>query len=575
VASRHGGKQHFGVNFPINPGDTLAIKLREKFRPHPFVAVLFFLALFSAIFFALEGRIADGVFIIGSFLPLIFALLFGLKWGLVYAIIHTGVGMGFAEIAGFSLARLRSHGIPSTLVMVFFTGAMGRIKDLTTSLRHELKERERTELELQKHKAQLESMVEERTADLVKSHDRLMQEMAERGKAERQNRDLAASLKRAEKMEAIGILAGSVAHDLNNTLGSIIGYPELLLLDLPENSPMRESLMAIRESGQRAAAIVQDLLTMARRGVTVAQVLDLNKVVADLMRSPELVTLRARRPEVRIVTELSPGLLHVHGSAVHMTRAVLNLVLNGMEAIEGQGRVELSTTNQYIDAPSRRYEVMTEGEYVALTVQDTGKGIAREDLDRIFEPFFTRKVMGRSGTGLGMAIVWGTVKDHNGFIDVRSEPGKGTTFTLFIPATREELQAEPAKLNTEDWLGHGESLLVVDDVPLQRDLCVAMLTKLGYVVAAVASGEEAVEFVRCRPVDLLILDMIMEPGIDGLETYKRIIAANPGQKAIIASGFSESQQVKAAQQLGAGAYIRKPYALDKLAAIVKGALHPS
>jgi two-component system cell cycle sensor histidine kinase/response regulator CckA len=293
-----------------------------------------------------------------------------------------------------------------------------------------------------------------------------------------------------------------------------------------------------------------------------------------LMRSPELSTLRARRPEVRIVTELSPGLLHVHGSVVHLTRAIMNLVLNGMEAIESQGQVALSTTNLYIDTPLRRYEVLAEGEYVALTVEDTGKGIACEDLDRIFEPFFTRKVMGRSGTGLGMAIVWGTVKDHNGFIDVRSEPGKGTTFTIFIPATREELQAEQAKLNTEDCLGRGESLLVVDDVAMQRDLCVAMLNRLGYVVAAVSSGEEAVESVRRRPVDLLILDMIMEPGIDGLETYKRIIATSPGQKAIIASGFSESQHVKEAQQLGAGAYIRKPYTFEKLAAIVKGALHP-
>ena len=556
----------------VNLGDTHIIKIHQNFRLNPFVAVLGFFGLFSALFFALESRIGDGVMIIGNLLPLIFALLYGMKWGLSYAFIHSVLGVGLAAMAGAGLGRLRSHGIPSIVVTVFFSGAIGRIKDLTTSLRHELKERERTELELQKHEALLESLVEERTADLVKSHDRLTQEMAERGKAEMQNRELAASLKRAEKMEAIGILAGSVAHDLNNTLGSIIGYPELLLLDLPEDSPMRESLMAIQESGQRAAAIVQDLLTMARRGVTSAQVLDLNKVVADLIRAPELLTVTAQKPEVRIVTQLSPGLFHVRGSAVHLTRAILNLVLNAIEAIEGQGQVTISTAHQYIDKPLRRYEVLAEGEYVALTVADTGKGIAREDLDRIFEPFFTRKVMGRSGTGLGMAIVWGTVKDHNGFIDVRSELGKGTSFTLFIPATREGLQAEPAKVNAEDYLGHGESLLVVDDVAMQRDLCVAMLKKLGYSVASVASGEEAVDFVRGNPVDLLILDMIMEPGIDGLETYKRIIAIRPGQKAIIASGFSESQQVKEAQHLGAGAYIRKPYSLEKLAAIVNAAL---
>ena len=542
-------------------------------RSHPFVAALCFLVIFSAFFFALHGRLADGVFIIGNLLPLTFGALFGMRWGIRYALLHGVEALVLGSIVGIGFDRFVSNGIPAIIVTVILSGAIGRIRDLTTSLRQELKERLRYEGELQQHKAHLESLIEERTAELVKSNDRLRQEIAERERAETEKRDLAASLKRAEKMEAIGVLAGSVAHDLNNILSSLIGYPDLMLLDLPEDSPMREALVAIRESGLRAAAVVQDLLIMARRSITATQVLDLNEVVSGVMRSAEFLGLRARHRSVRVATALNPAALNIQGSAAHLARAILNLVLNAMEAIENGGQVTISTTNVYIDTPSGSYEVMVEGEYVALAVADTGKGISREDLDRIFEPFYTRKAMGRSGTGLGLAIVWGTVKDHNGFIDVHSEQGRGSIFTMLLPATREQPPAETPDVRLGQHLGNGESILVVDDVRMQRDLCAAMLTKLGYSVAVAASGEEAVEHLKHKSVDLLILDMLMEPGIDGLETYRRIIAIRPGQKAVIASGFSESQQVKDAQALGAGAYIRKPYTVDKIAVVVKEALH--
>jgi signal transduction histidine kinase/ActR/RegA family two-component response regulator len=544
----------------------------KDIRSQPLAAAFCFLAAFSAFFFALQSRLGDGVFIISNLLPLAFGALFGMRRGIAYATIHSAFGLVLAGITGFSFERLLSNGILAITITVILSGAVGRIQDLTTSLQHELKERRRYEQELREHRTHLEALIEERTADLVKTNDRLRQEIAERERTETEKRNLEASLKRAEKMEAIGVLAGSVAHDLNNILGSLIGYPDLMLLDAPKNSPMREALVAIRESGLKAAAVVQDLLIMARRGVTSTRVLDLNEVISDLMRSPELLGLKAQHPEVHITTNLNPGPLNTQGSAVHLSRAALNLVLNALEAIDSGGRVSISTASVYVDAPSGRYELLAEGEYVALTVEDTGRGIPREDLERIFEPFYTRKVMGRSGTGLGMAIVWATVKDHNGFIDVRSEQGRGTTFTLLLPATREQPRATAAPVKLDEHLGHGESILVVDDVAMQRDLCAAMLTKLGYSVVCVASGEEAVEHVRQHSVDLLVLDMIMTPGIDGLETYRRISETRPGQKAVIASGFSESQQVKEAQALGAGAYIRKPYTLEKLATVVKDEL---
>ena len=204
-----------------------------------------------------------------------------------------------------------------------------------------------------------------------------------------------------------------------------------------------------------------------------------------------------------------------------------------------------------------------------MEVRDNGIGISPQDLRKIFEPFYTKKVMGRSGTGLGMAVVWTTVKDHSGYIDVKSSEGKGTTFTLFFPISRKEMVKDKSLLSLEDYVGKGESILVVDDVVEQREIASNMLQKLGYVVTSVSSGEEAVNYLESNSVDILLLDMIMEPGIDGLETYKRILQFHPRQKAIIVSGFSETDRVKEAQRLGAAAYVKKPYLLAKIGIAVR------
>jgi CheY-like chemotaxis protein len=206
---------------------------------------------------------------------------------------------------------------------------------------------------------------------------------------------------------------------------------------------------------------------------------------------------------------------------------------------------------------------------VVLTVADSGVGISPQDMKQIFEPFYTKKIMGRSGTGLGMAVVWGTVKDHGGFIDVQSLEEKGTVFTLFFPADREDLPGEKLTVAIEDCRGHDESVLVVDDVEEQRTIATAILSKLGYRGAAVSSGEDAVEYIKKHPVDLVVLDMIMGAGMDGLETFREIIKWNPGQKTIIASGFSETSRVKEAQRLGAGEYVKKPYSLEKIGFAVR------
>ena len=379
---------------------------------------------------------------------------------------------------------------------------------------------------------------------------------------------LEAHLQKAQKMEAIGMLAGGVAHDLNNILGGLVSYPELLLLQLPDDSPLRKSILTIQRSGEKAAAVVQDLLTLARRGVVVTEVVNLNVVVDEYLKSPEHEKLQSYHLGVHIKTHLEKESLNILGSSTHLSKTVMNLVSNAAEAMSEGGALTVSTENRYIDRPVRGYDDIKEGDYVVLTVSDTGTGISPDDMEKIFEPFYTKKKMGRSGTGLGMAVVWGTVKDHNGYIDVQSAEGKGTTFTLYFPVTRKSVE-EKSEISLKDYMGKGEAILVVDDVEEQRKIASGMLKELGYSVVSVSSGEEAVEYLATHKVDLLVLDMIMDPGMDGLDTYKKILEIRPGQKAIIASGFSETDRVKEVQRLGAGAYIKKPLLLEKIGIAVK------
>jgi len=397
-----------------------------------------------------------------------------------------------------------------------------------------------------------------------------------------------AQLQRAHKMEAIGTLAGGVAHDLNNILSGLVSYPELLLLEIPEDSPLRKPILTIQKSGEKAAAIVQDLLTLARRGIAVTEVVNLNHIIYEYLKSPEHENLRLYNPNVQVEINPETDLLNILGSPAHLYKTVMNLVSNAAEAMPDGGTISISTENRYIDQPISGYDHVEEGDYVVFTVSDTGVGISSEDRERIFEPFYTKKAMGRSGTGLGMAVVWGTVKDHKGYIDLQSTEGKarpprlspaerddggqGTTFSLYFPVTRKELAKDKSPVTIEDYMGKGESILVVDDVEEQREIASRILKKLGYSVTTVSSGEDAVNYLKDNSADLLVLDMIMDPGIDGLETYERIIELHPKQKAIIVSGFSETERVKKAQRLGAGAYVKKPYLLEKIGIAVRDLL---
>jgi len=409
--------------------------------------------------------------------------------------------------------------------------------------------------------------------DLMRHQERILKE-----KVDQKTKEILTyerHLQQARKMEAIGTLAGGVAHDLNNVLGGIVGYPDLLLMQIPKDSPLRKPIEIMRETGIKAAAIVDDLLTLARRGVPTHEAVDLNNVILEYLEGPMCENLRKHHPRVEVKIDLESDLLSIWGSPVHLSKTLMNLMSNAAEAMPEGGTINIITKNRYIDGTVKGWEEIAEGDCVVLQVSDSGEGIPPEDMDRIFEPFYTKKVMGRSGTGLGMTVVWGTVKDHKGHIDVKSAVGVGTTFTLYFPGKGPSSGRARRKLDIREYMGRGETILVVDDEKRQREIAYLMLTELGYSVSTISSGEEAVEYLKSNSADLLLLDMIMDPGIDGLETYRQILKLHPGQKAIIASGFADRDRVKKAQELGAGPDLKKPYTLEKLCITVRNAMDDS
>jgi PAS domain S-box-containing protein len=399
----------------------------------------------------------------------------------------------------------------------------------------------------------------------------VLTDVTDRKKTEKAMSELEQKLIQSQKMESIGLLAGGVAHDLNNVLSGIVSYPDLLLMDLPEDSPLRQPILGIQNSGQKAADIVQDLLTLARRGVKTTKIICLNDIIEQYLDSPEYDKLTEFHPNVEVELSLEKELFNIEGSVIHLTKTIMNLVSNAAEAQMSGGQIIISTDNHYVDKPAKGSEKLQKDRYVLLKVVDKGMGISDDDLKKIFEPFYSKKIMGRSGTGLGMAVVWGAVQDHNGFINVESTLGKGTEFYLYFPATT-KLSANSYKPSVNENQGEKEKILIIDDVFEQREIASKMLEKLNYSVEAVSSGEEGVEYIKKHNVDLVFLDMIMEPGIDGLETYTRILEHSPGQKAIIVSGFSENDRVKEAQKLGVGGYLKKPYTFEKIASAVKKVL---
>jgi signal transduction histidine kinase len=274
-------------------------------------------------------------------------------------------------------------------------------------------------------------------------------------------KDLQEKVHRLKKMEALGLLAGGVAHDLNNILSGILTYPELLLMDAAISQKTRKGLEVIRGAAVRAAAVVNDLMSLARGVDLEKSPLVLNDMIDEFLLTPEFICIRDAAPGIRIQADLDPGLRHIKASKISIFKLLLNFVMNAVEAVDGKGDIGICTKNIRLYSPLPGYEQIEKGEYVVLTVSDNGSGIPPDHLERIFEPFYSTKIMGKSGTGLGLTIVWNIIRDHQGYINIVSGE-QGTRFECFFPAT-ESPQEEKGIPPVAAGRGCGQRILVVDD----------------------------------------------------------------------------------------------------------------
>jgi len=374
----------------------------------------------------------------------------------------------------------------------------------------------------------------------------------------------AEELGRLQRLEMAGKIAGQIAHDFNNLLAPLTAYPQIIREQLPPDDSMRHMLTTMETAAGRIADINQQLLALGRRGHYDLTPLDLNRVIEDAIAALNI------DPLIHVHLDLFGDLFPVLGGASQLARVVTNLVTNACDAMPDGGDLRVVTNNVYVDEKQLGYKSIGRGEFVLLEVSDSGAGIEPEVINRVFDPFFSTKEMDpQRGSGLGLSVVHGVVADHRGAVDVRSKIGEGSTFSVYLPVIR----GTALPVNKDDVVerSRGESLLLVDDDPLQLEVVTSMLETLGYRVNCVSSGEEAINKISMFDPDLVLLDMIMG-GIDGTETLKRVLASRPDQKVILISGYARIERVEEARQQGASGFLPKPLTRGPLARAIREAL---
>ncbi len=369
---------------------------------------------------------------------------------------------------------------------------------------------------------------------------------------------------RAERLEAAGMVAGQIAHDFNNLLTPLLGYPALIRRLLPKESPVMEFVGVMENTAQDMAHLTEQLLCLSRRGrIGQDEVFSLNEVVNQTM-----ALLRGEAlPGIRVQLELDPDLMHIKGGRDQLGRVLHNLCRNAIDAMGEAGTLTVSTENVYLETPARANSDLKAGEYVQVTIKDTGHGIPEAVREKMFDPFFTTKRTNkRRGSGLGLSIVMGIVKDHNGYIDFETELGVGTAFHVGIPIFRDESKADAA------YPGGRETVLLMDDDALQVELVSQMLTSLGYRVEGCRSGEEAVLRVKKGDIqpDVAILDVVVPGGMDGAETMRRLRAIKPGLPVILISGMPAGEELALKQK--DALFLRKPITVEHLAGELRAVL---
>ncbi|MBD3219468.1 MAG: PAS domain S-box protein [candidate division Zixibacteria bacterium] len=369
---------------------------------------------------------------------------------------------------------------------------------------------------------------------------------------------------RAQRLETAGRIAGQVAHDFNNLLAPLRSYPELIRQELDSNHPACQYTEDIDIAVERIAEINQQLLTLGRRGYYNIHTLDIRKIVTDVIDSIEPLP-----GEIKIRKEFAPDLKKTRGGQTQIFRAIMNIIVNACDAIDGRGEITITARNCKVSGKTGRLNKIPSGNYVCLSISDNGPGIPENIRNRIFDPFFTTKITdGKRGSGLGLSVVHSVMEDHQAYIDIDSAENEGTTFYLYFP-----IKSENSTLNYEEPVAGGnERILVVDDDTIQLDVSRRILEKLGYKVYTAINSQETFQLLKQNSFDLVIIDLIMPDDIDGSELFAGIIDKNPNQKAIIVSGYGDSEKIKRALEMGAGSFLQKPLTMRGLAVSVRKVL---
>ena len=385
---------------------------------------------------------------------------------------------------------------------------------------------------------------------------------------------------RSQRLESLGRLAGGVAHNLNNILGPMVNYPDLIAKNLPPDSALRQDLKIIKNSAHKAVDIIRDLLTLGRIGHFPVAPIILNRILDMVLRSPSYLALQHSAPLVVVDLKWAADLSAIQGSEGLLQDMVINLLIHAFDAMPQGGRLTLTTSVEQVREPVAGYELIPPDTYVVLHVLNTGPAIEEQELNQMFEPFYTNgKVRSLQRSGLELAIVYAVIKEHKGFIDVRSSHGKGSDFIVYFPVSGAlpEVREQPDLL---DFRGN-ETVLVVDDDEAQRRIVARWLRTSGYKVLTAHNGQAAIELLdsvvqaQGPTIDLVLLDMIMADDFDGLDTYKKMLELNPRQRAIMVSGFTATDRINEALKLGVGQYIQKPYDFEDLGRAVRRELDKS
>ena len=375
--------------------------------------------------------------------------------------------------------------------------------------------------------------------------------------------------RQAQKMEAVGRLAGGIAHDFNNLLTGILGYSYLLASSLKSSDPGYEEVMEIRKAAERAGLLTRQLLAFSRKQVLAAKVLDVNTIITDTER----MLRRLIGEDIQLVTVFASNLGKFTADPGQIEQVILNLAVNARDSMPKGGKLTIETANFQLDSGhAQTHPKVAPGQYVLLTVRDTGSGMDEATKARIFEPFFTTKAFGK-GTGLGLATVYGIVKHGGGHIEVESQLGRGTTFRIYFPRTEGEVPM-PKSSSTQRKIPFGkETVLLVEDEEVVRTLARKTLEKCGYTVLEACKPEEAIRLAdqHQEPIHLLLSDVVM-PGMGGGQLAERLIALRPGIRVMYMSGYTDDATVRHGVLEEEVAFLQKPFTPVALASKVRQVL---